>query len=693
MEFLNRMSLRMRLVIGLALLVMILAVAVIFTIVRVDGSQERIRQIGNVQTPAALAAAQLRAGVEASMSALRGWVLLGEERFREERRFAHEQLVASSMATLEELLGERDGKQSQNLREIRHTLATLTKFQEEIEEVANTSLNIPAKTLFIESAEPQAVIMQDALARMIDLEKYQAPDRLRQQVMANMSEVLGEIHRAVSSLHAYLMTGEQRFAARVDKHWLRAVTRIQELGMADVLFTEEQQQEWQTFHKAYREFRQYPEKIVQMRGDASWNEANFKMRNDVLPLQERLFGMLQALKQSQFEVLQSGIAQMQEDSDNLINVSWVILLAGVLLAVLIGGMVNRSVIGSVRNLAEVITDVEERGALYKRAAVDSRDELGDAARAFNSLMASWQQMVYSVNTFMAQLLKLVQEADESNGQTLSNMSSQRDQTQSIVHSLQELSSRIELVAENANKAAGDTARSEQTAAESVAVVAKTREAVVALSQELSEASQEVSGLASESEQIGQVLEVVQEIADQTNLLALNAAIEAARAGEVGRGFAVVADEVRTLARRTQDSVTSVGRTVESIRGRIEAVVDSIERGQSRMRETEERSIHVEKKLADIARAVSVLSTKNEEIFAAVQEKKRLAGAINDDAGLINKASDRTIRLAERAVESSQALNHLAVGLGTLFADFTVDDPDEGVNVLQTETAQHEAELF
>ncbi|PXB90164.1 chemotaxis protein, partial [Pseudomonas aeruginosa] len=86
---------------------------------------------------------------------------------------------------------------------------------------------------------------------------------------------------------------------------------------------------------------------------------------------------------------------------------------------------------------------------------------------------------------------------------------------------------------------------------------RTTQSIDSLAANLTSAMGQVEQLASSSEEIGSVLEVIRAIAEQTNLLALNAAIEAARAGDAGRGFAVVADEVRNLARRTQDSVEQI----------------------------------------------------------------------------------------------------------------------------------------
>jgi methyl-accepting chemotaxis protein len=230
------------------------------------------------------------------------------------------------------------------------------------------------------------------------------------------------------------------------------------------------------------------------------------------------------------------------------------------------------------------------------------------------------------------------------------------------------------MADNAQANADATRRADAEANASMQVVTETRHAVVALSQQMGEASDEVERLSQDSQQIGEVLLAVQSIADQTNLLALNAAIEAARAGEVGRGFAVVADEVRTLARRTQDSVQSVGETVANIQNRVAAVVGALDRGRERMAETDERSARVEQALGHIVDSITSIGRMNGEILSAVQHQQQVAGDINRSADDISQFADSTLGQAENAVQTAERLADMSSSLHQMFAEFRVE-PD------------------
>ncbi|MGL4317311.1 MAG: methyl-accepting chemotaxis protein, partial [Pseudomonas sp.] len=134
---------------------------------------------------------------------------------------------------------------------------------------------------------------------------------------------------------------------------------------------------------------------------------------------------------------------------------------------------------------------------------------------------------------------------------------QLDETAYMGGAMQQMSSAIDDVAGHADRAAQAAQSANAKAAEGSAAVSGTRNEIARLAERIDASDREVQALASQSEQIGRVLEVIRAIAEQTNLLALNAAIEAARAGDQGRGFAVVADEVRNLAQKTADSTAEI----------------------------------------------------------------------------------------------------------------------------------------
>ena len=170
---------------------------------------------------------------------------------------------------------------------------------------------------------------------------------------------------------------------------------------------------------------------------------------------------------------------------------------------------------------------------------------------------------------------------------------------------------------------------------------------------------QVEGLATNSAQIGSVLEVIRGIAEQTNLLALNAAIEAARAGEAGRGFAVVADEVRNLARRTQESVEETRLVIEQLQSGTTDVVGAMGNSYRQAQSSVEQVGEAVTALRQIGAAVTVISDMNLQIASAAEEQSAVAEEINSNVATIRDVTESLSEQANESARVSQALNSLA----------------------------------
>ena len=186
------------------------------------------------------------------------------------------------------------------------------------------------------------------------------------------------------------------------------------------------------------------------------------------------------------------------------------------------------------------------------------------------------RLVRSITQSAEQLAGATEEIAQGAKQNSSGAHAEAEQAFQVASAMQEMSATVREVADHAHHASDASSQSATAARKGGEIADETLITMNSIASSTSNAAERILELGKSSEQIGNIVAVITEIAGQTNLLALNAAIEAARAGEQGRGFAVVAGEVRRLAERTAAATQEIAGMIQTIQSETKVPVSAIE---------------------------------------------------------------------------------------------------------------------
>jgi methyl-accepting chemotaxis protein len=258
-------------------------------------------------------------------------------------------------------------------------------------------------------------------------------------------------------------------------------------------------------------------------------------------------------------------------------------------------------------------------------------------------------------------------------QSAGNASAQSSKTNQIAAAAQEMTATIGEISHNAETAAQASRVSAQTANQGGAVMQAAAATMEQIATATSSVSEKMTSLARNSEEIGKVVNVIQEISEQTNLLALNAAIEAARAGEHGRGFAVVAGEVRRLAERTKGATEEIAGTIRSIQEETRKTLQVMHESRAAVEKGMGETAHARQSLEAIIASSREVEHQIHLIATAATEQTSASGEISESAGQISQLAAENAQGAEEAVEALRNLASLARDLDGLIRQFRLED--------------------
>tara|TARA_R110000782_G_scaffold235939_13_gene322044 strand:- start:971 stop:2578 length:1608 start_codon:yes stop_codon:yes gene_type:complete len=337
-----------------------------------------------------------------------------------------------------------------------------------------------------------------------------------------------------------------------------------------------------------------------------------------------------------------------------INIAMIIIISIISSALIY--FLGRTIIVALINVAETMEDIADgEGDLVSRLEEVGDDEVTDVARAFNKFVSKIHATINNTKNATSLLVDEAAELSQIAYSTSIDIEQQSSETELVAAAITEMSAASKQVVELTANAMTAVQEAQMDTVNGKKSVDESQEIINVLASGIEDAAESINKLRENSEDIGSVLDVINNIAAQTNLLALNAAIEAARAGEQGRGFAVVADEVRTLATRTHESIQEIHDTVEELQMLSKTASEQMNDSCKKAMVSVQQAANTSNALRKIEDSVSIITDMNIQVATSSEEQSRVTDELDKSIVNINDVGKKT---AEGATKTQKIGTHI-----------------------------------
>lgn len=690
----RRLRVRGRLIVGFLSVCLVLTAVVGITVVMVTRSNNVVDRMTELRVPTADASNGLESSIYASLAALRGWMLTGNETFRTER--------AAVWAEIDHLTVQLDAlsvswtaaEAIELWAEAKPILAEFRDAQDQVEAVANSAAELPASNILLSEAAPMASSMIEQITAMVDQEARQPGTDERKQLLLAMADVRGSFTMSLANIRAFLLSGDQTFLDGFDRTWAVNETRFENLSEMQYLMTPAQNEAFGSFASNRPGFAALASRMFEIRGSNRWNEAQYLLVAEAAPRANRLLDILAGeistngernggLSGLQTQLRQLDETTLAEQSTLLLTMLWAMLAAGLAISGVAVMLTARSIVPPVRSLTTCMGELAGGNLAAEVPGTERADELGDMARTtlvFKESLVKTQELQQEAakeqearNVRTAQIERLTTDFEQTVESILAIVASASTEMNTTAN---DLSATAE---ETAAQATTVAAASEESSANVQTVAAATEELTASISEisrqvqqqtelarsastSANSSSAEIRGLAEQAAKVGTVVDLITAIAEQTNLLALNATIEAARAGDAGKGFAVVASEVKSLANQTARATEEIADQIRQMQQRTDSSVTSIESITNTVNEMAETA-------SNVAAAVEEQQAATMEISRNVGEATEGTRQVAINISSVTESAQSTGAASSQVMSASGELARNAELLRTTVTEF------------------------
>ena len=377
---------------GFGVIVLILMGVVLLAIQQVRNMEIVTKRVVELRTPTAHASLMMLNGMNHSLASLRGWILLGDPKFKKERSIAWEEQINPSLKLMHSLAPRWADLENKNrLKLIEEEINNFKAAQNKIEDIAKTPENSPAQKILFSQAEPLEKFIVDTLSNMIRLgiKDNQSPKNKRLvELLANIETT---ISLALERADEFLLSGKEEFKKESLENWRKNSNYMQELKKNLKSFNKEQLKNIEFLQVKADEFGPLLEEIIRIRSGEKWNLANYWLKTEAAPVAFRIKKLLNDMTLVQEKLLENDVQEISSKTHYLI----VLLIALFFSAVLISGVLAANIAGSISkpileacHLADELAHENVEG---RRLPITCNGELGSLSQSFNRLLDRLQK--------------------------------------------------------------------------------------------------------------------------------------------------------------------------------------------------------------------------------------------------------------------------------------------------------------
>ncbi len=359
-------------------------------------------------------------------------------------------------------------------------------------------------------------------------------------------------------------------------------------------------------------------------------------------------------------------------------------IAGVLLVMLGMRLVsdarrkeNESKMQNAANQKAILRLLDEMGDLADGdltvSASVTEDITGAIADSINYAVEALRELVTTINSTSVEVSGAAQESRATAMHLAEASEHQADQIIGASEAIQDMNSAIELMSSDAKESVEVAQRAVEIATKGAVSVRNTIDGMDGIREQIQETSKRIKRLGESSQEIGDIVELIDDIADQTNILALNAAMQAAMAGEAGRGFAVVADEVQRLAERSSNATKQIDALVKTIQSDTNEAVTSMEASTAGVVNGAKLAENAGESLQEIETVSNYIAEITGKISDSAIEQSDEARKVSEIMSVIQEITTQTSEGTAQTAISIGALADMADELQVSVAGFKLPD--------------------